>query len=168
MDETTLSLHPLLRRCWMKRGHQRKIPAAGQQKQYHLFGAFNYLTQQVIWLEAEKKNTATFQHFLEHFMQAVDPTKPVVLVLDNASYHHRAEAEAMLAFFEDDGLIACWLPPYCSDLNPIERFWEYLKAFACANKLFPAVSALVDSARSCLHMQHDLASPDHFLFLNTS
>ncbi len=73
----------------------------------------------------------------------------------------------MVAFFEDDGLIACWLPPYCSDLNPIERFWEHLKGFACANKLFPAVSALVDSARACLLNQNDFSHPDRFLFLNT-
>ena len=167
MDETTLSLQPILRRCWMKRGQQRTIPAAGQQKQHHIFAAFNYLTQAVIWLEAEQKNTACFLLFLEHFMRSVDPSKPLVLVLDNASYHHSEEAEAMLAFCEDDGLIACWLPPYCSDLNPIERFWQHLKAFACANKLFTAVSELVASARRCLLMQNDLPCPDRFLFLNT-
>lgn len=168
MDETTLSLQPLLRRCWMKRGQQRTVPAAGQQKHYHLFAAFNLVTQTVIWLEAEQKNTASFLLFLEHLMRAGDTTRPVVLLLDNASYHHSAEAEAMLAFFEDDGLLPCWLPPYCSELNPIERFWAHLKAFACANKLFVSVSALVDSARFCLRIQNDVASPDRFLFLNTS
>lgn len=152
----------------MKRGQQRTIPAAGQQKQYHLFAAFNYRTQTVIWLEADKKNSDTFLRFLEHLMRSLDATKPVVLVLDNASYHHSREAEAMLAFFEDDGLIACWLPPYCSELNPIERFWGHLKAFACANKLFASVSHLVDSARTCLLNQNNLASPERFLFLNTS
>jgi len=167
MDETTLTLHPLLRRCWMKRGQQRRIPAAGQQKLHHLFAAYQYLTQEVIWTDAETKNTDTFIHFLEHFMRKIDPTTPVVLVLDNASYHHSQAAEATLAFFEEDGLIPCWLPPYCSDLNPIERFWEHLKAFACANKLFASVMALVDSARRCLHNQNDLACPNRFLFLKT-
>jgi hypothetical protein len=28
-----------------------------------------------------------------------------------------------------------WLPTYCSDLNPIERFWRHFKDLACANKL---------------------------------
>ena len=167
MDETTLTLHPILRKCWMKRGRQRRIPAAGQQKHHHIFAAYNHLTQEVIWIDAETKNTATFLQFLEHFMATIDPTKPVVLVLDNASYHHSSEAEAMLACFEEDGLIACWLPPYCSDLNPIERFWEHLKGFACANKLFASVMALIESARRCLHNQNDLTCPDRFLFLKT-
>jgi len=96
MDETRLSLHPILRRCWRKRGQQRTIPAAGQQKHHHIFAAFNFVTQAVIWLEAEKKNTACFLLFLEHCMRSVDPSKPLVLFLDNASYHHSEEAEAML------------------------------------------------------------------------
>ena len=148
----------------MKRGRQRRIPAAGQQKQHHIFAAYNYVTQQVIWIEAETKNTETFIQFLKHFMVMIDPTKPVVLVLDNASYHHSQAAEAILAFFEEDGLIPGWLPPYCSDLNPIERFWEHVKAFACANKRFASVMALVDSARRCLLNQTDLAWPDASYF----
>lgn len=168
MDETTLTLHPVLRRCWMKRGQQRTVPAAGQQRHHHIFGAFNYVTQAVLWLDTTTKDTTSFLNFLEHLMSLLDLTKPVVLVLDNAAYHHSREAEAMLAFYEDDGLIACWLPPYCSDLNPIERFWLHLKGFACANKLFASVSALLDSVRRCLLNQNDLTSSNRFLFLNTS
>jgi transposase len=152
----------------MKRGQQRTIPAAGQQRHHHIFAAFNYVTQEVFWLDTATKDTTSFLSFLEHLMPLLEATKPVVLVLDNASYHHSREAEAMLAFYEDDGLIACWLPPYCSDLNLIERFWLHLKGFACANKLFASVSALVDSARTCLLNQNDLTNPDRFLFLKTS
>jgi len=118
----------------MKRRQQRMIPAAGQQKHHHIFAAFNYLTQTVIWLEAGKKDTTAFLCFLEHLMRSLDSTKPVVLVLDNASYHHSAEAEAMLAFFEDDGLIACWLPPYCSELNPCVYDRETTQVASCIGK----------------------------------
>ncbi|MCB0099471.1 MAG: transposase, partial [Caldilineaceae bacterium] len=83
------------------------------------------------------------------------------------SYHHSAAAEAALAFFEDDGLISCWLPPYCSELNPIERFWRHLKDFACANKLFASVLDLVASAVNCLLAQNDFNNSERFLFLKT-
>jgi hypothetical protein len=72
-----------------------------------------------------------------------------------------------LAYFEDDGLLVCWLPPYCSDLNPIERFWGHLKSFACANKLFASVTDLVASARRCLDNQNNFVATERFLFLNT-
>ncbi len=167
MDETTLTLHPVLRKCWMKRGEQRSVPAAGQQQHHHIFGAYNHVTGEVIWLDAEAKNTDAFIHFLEHFMATIDPSLPTVLLLDNASYHHSYAAEAALACFEDDGLISCWLPPYCSDLNPIERFWGHLKSFACANKLFASVTELVASARRCLDNQNNFVATERFLFLNT-
>lgn len=167
MDEVTLMLHPVLRKAWMKRGRQMAIPAAGQQQHAHFFGAYNWATDEVIWLDAPKKNTQTFTAFLEHFMQRVQGDKPIVLVMDNASYHHSAAAEAALAFFEDDGLISCWLPPYCSELNPIERFWRHLKDFACANKLFASVLDLVASAVNCLLAQNDFNNSERFLFLKT-
>lgn len=167
MDESTLTLHPILRKCWMKRGKQRRIPAAGKQQLHHLFAAYDYMTGQVFWTDAQTKNSEAFLSFLEALMPQVSASLPVVLVLDNASYHHSATAEAALACFEDDGLIPCWLPPYCSDLNLIERFWEHLKAFACANKLFASVRALLDSVRRCLVAQNDFTSSDRLLFLKT-
>ncbi len=167
MDETTLTLHPTLRKCWMKRGQQLSVPAAGQQRLHHLFAAYDYVTGCVFWLDAAVKDSKAFLRFLEHLMRLVTSSLPIVLVLDNASYHHSAYSEAALAFFEDDGLIPCWLPPYCSDLNLIERFWLYLKGFACANKLFASVSALLDSVRRCLDAQNDFNPSDRLLFLPT-
>ncbi|CAN5732090.1 hypothetical protein BH10CHL1_BH10CHL1_06400 [soil metagenome] len=63
MDETTLTLHPVLRRCWMKRGQQRTVPAAGQQRHHHIFGAFNYVTQEVLWLDTPTKNYDQLSEF---------------------------------------------------------------------------------------------------------
>jgi len=151
----------------MKRGKQLRIPAPGQQKLHHIFGAYNWRTDQTVWLGCEKKNTKTFVEFLEHFTASVITDRPVVLVLDNASYHHSAGAEAALALCEEEGVIIFWLPPYCSDLNPIERFWGFLKEWACANKLFASVLDLLASASNCLHNQNNLLSPDRFVFSKT-
>lgn len=167
MDETTITLLPFLRKCWMKKGHQTCIPTPGQQQWHHLFGAYNWRTDQVIWMAAAKKNTTSFIHFVEQLFANLNTDKPIVLVLDNASYHHSAEAEAAIAYFEDQALFV-WLPPYCSDLNPIERFWLHLKSFACANKLFTTVQAVLQSVMRCLAQQNDLAHPDRFLFSKSS
>jgi transposase len=73
-------------------------------------------------MPAAKKNSVTFCLFIEYLMQSIPEGKPIVLVLDNASYHHSQVSQAMLAYYEDRAMVF-WLPPYCSDLNPIERFW---------------------------------------------
>jgi hypothetical protein len=66
MDETTLSLHPPLRRCWMRRGQRKLIPAPGSPKYNHIFGAYNWRSAQVAYLTTERKNTDAFIAFLEH------------------------------------------------------------------------------------------------------
>ena len=65
----------------------------------------------------------------------------------------------------EDRLFPVFLPRYCPYLNPIERFWKYLKAVACADKLFADLNTLVASVEKILHQQNDLRSPSRFLLL---
>lgn len=150
----------------MRKGKQKRISTPGQQKWHHLFGAYNWRTDEVITMTAEKKNTASFCLFIEYLMQFVPDDRPIVLVLDNASFHHSRVSEALLAYFEDRSMVF-WLPPYCSDLNPIERFWRHLKESACANRLFKAIQDMVDSVDKVLAIQNDLTHSDRFLFSKT-
>ena len=112
------------------------------------------------------KNTIAFCAFIEHLMQSVPAGRPIVLVMDNASYHHSQMSKAMLAYFEDRSMTV-WLPPYCSDLNLIERFWKHLKDKACANRLFKQIQEVIDSVEKVLTIQNDLTHSDRFLFSKT-
>jgi transposase len=58
-----------------------------------------------------------------------------------------------------------WLPPYCSDLNPIERFWRHLKDLACANKLEDNLVEVVKAAERILCCQND---PESYLRFHVS
>lgn len=150
----------------MKRGHQKRIPTPGQNKWQHVFGALNWRTNELIFQISEKKNSITFCEFLEHLVTEVETNRPIIYVLDNASYHHSKMSEAMIAYFEDIA-VPMWLPVYCSDLNPIERYWQHLKAKACANRLFEKVQEVVDSVVNVLESQNDLASKDRLVFQKT-
>lgn len=164
MDETTLTLDPTLRACWTKIGHQKRIPATqpGEKQKRHLFGGYNWLKDTLTWTVARTKNSATFIDFLEELLIEKYPTGRVVLVLDNASYHKSASALAALSLFEHR-VMFIWLPPYCSDLNPIERFWRHLKDLACANKLQDNIESVVQSAETILREQNLPASDLRFL-----
>lgn len=117
-------------------------------------------------MNAKKKNTASFCDFIDHLMSATSGELPIVIVLDNASYHHSAESEAMLAYFEDRSMVF-WLPPYCSMLNPIERYWRHLKEKACSNCLFKTVEELLHSVDKVLAIQNDLNHSDRFVYSKT-
>jgi hypothetical protein len=163
VDETTVTLDPPLRACWMKIGQQKRIPATkpGAKQKRHIFGGYNWLKDTITWTTAITKNSAMFISFLEQLLIKQYPTGRVVLVMDNASYHKSASALAALSLFEHRVMVI-WLPPYCSDLNPIERFWRYLKDLACANKLEDNIEEVVRSAEIIMMNQNDPVSSLHF------
>lgn len=164
MDESTLGWLPVLVACWMKRGCQKHIPTPGQQQWRHLFGAYNWGTDEVIYQVANKRNSETFIAFLEHLVQQHSGERPLVLVLDNGSIHHSLASQAAFAVLEDR-MLPLFLPRYCSQLNPIERFWKYLKTSACANKLFVDMNALVASVEKILQQQNDFNCSSRFMLL---
>jgi len=159
MDETTLSLDPVLRACWMKVGQQKRVPmpANYQKRNCHVFGAYNWKSDEVTWTVADWKDSDQFIAFLEHLLIEKYPTQKVILVLDRASFHRSAAALAALSLFEHR-VQAIWLPAYCTELNPIERFWRHLKDLACANRLWSSLQELTQVVQKALHQQNN---PDY-------
>jgi transposase len=47
-----------------------------------------------------------------------------VIIMDNASFHRKTKLPLMA---ENCGYRAIFLPPYSPELNPIEKFWNWLK-----------------------------------------
>ena len=159
-----MSLHPPLRKCWMKRGQTKLIPAPGIQRWTHVFGAYNWRTDDVSWTIAPRKNSEAFITFLEHLMSECYPTQKVVLVLDNATFHtSRASLAAMSSFVHR--LQVVWLPKYSPFLNPIERYWLHLKNLACANKLYVDLDHLRQQVERSLMQQNLPNFNDRFSLL---
>ena len=131
-----MTLAPPLRAGWMKLNCQKRIPATqpGTRQKVHIFGGYDWVRDTLTWTSAARKNSTYFIEFLEHLLVDEYPIGRMVLGLDNASYHKRAPTLAALSLFEHRVLVV-WLPAYCSDRHPIERFWRHLKDLACANQL---------------------------------
>lgn len=163
MDETSVSLHPLLRRCWMKRGQRKLVAAPGSPQFVHLFGAYNWHTGTVLHQTHERKNSECFIEFIEHIMTSVPSEQKVVLVLDNASYHRSQASLAALSLFEER-LHVVWLPKYCPFLNPIERFWLHLKTLAAANHLYQGLEELSLAITQVIQQQNQSDFSDRLLF----
>ena len=49
------------------------------------------------------------------------PDEVLIILIDNAPGHTSHEIEF------PDNIILFFQPPYCPEVNPSERFWEYLK-----------------------------------------
>ena len=136
-------------------GQQKRIPLpANQQKKHcHVFGAYNWINNHIEWMIAQRKNSETFITFLEYLLVEKYPTGRLILVLDRASYHKSAAALAALSLFEHRVMLI-WLPAYCTELNPIERFWRHLKDQACANQLWSSLEEVTEKVEHLLHQQN--------------
>jgi transposase len=147
----------------MKRGQQKHIPATrpGSKQKRHIFGGYNWLADTITWTTAKTKNSDTFISFLEELLLKQYPQGRLVLVMDNAAYHKSASALAALSLFEHR-IMVFWLPPYCSELNPIELFWRYLKDHACANKLQDNIDEVVKAAVKIMTAQNCQTSDQKF------
>lgn len=159
MDEVSLDLEPPLHACWMKQGQQKIVPALqlGPKQHRHIFGAYSWNTDTISWQVAHWKNSKSFLAFLEYLLVECYPTGRIILVMDNVSYHKSAAVLAALSLFEHR-LLILWLPPYCPELNLIERYWKHLKQLACVNKLHNYIEEVVVSAEFILSQQNNPTS----------
>ena len=140
----------------MRKGQRTRIPAPGSQLALHVFGGYNWRSGQVSYTMAAHKNSDSFITFLEHLLSEY-PHQALVLVMDNASYHHSYAVQAALSIWADR-IQVIWLPKYSPFLNPIERFWLHFKQLAVANRLHRSVLELAETVDRVMAYQN---TPDH-------
>jgi transposase len=152
-----------VRRCWMKRAQQTRLPVHSDTRQLtHLIAALDWQSTQVHGLSVARKNSHHFMEFIEWLCLTVYPHQPLVIVMDNVSYHRSADVQALLALLTARVQVV-WLPKYSPDMNPIERFWLFLKNRTFANRLFPSLDALRDQLHRWLTIQNTTAHPARFV-----
>ncbi len=90
-------------------------------KAFWLYGAVEPATGESFFLEFSHVDSDCYQRFLDKFSQAY-PDSLNILQVDNGRFHKSKD------LIVPENIILLFQPPYCPELNPIERLWEYLKA----------------------------------------
>ncbi len=90
-------------------------------KAFWLYGAVEPATGESFFNEFSHVDTDCYQRFLDEFSQAY-PNSLNILQVDNGRFHKSKD------LIVPENVILLFQPPYCPELNPIERLWEYLKA----------------------------------------
>ena len=103
-----------------------KIPAAGEDEKFVVFGALDSATGQVCEQISPRKDEDAFAAFLAALLAALPPDEPAVLVLDNVGYH-KSHALRLQWQRLADHVEPFWLPAYAPQLNLMERVWRFLK-----------------------------------------
>jgi transposase len=90
-------------------------------KAFWLYGAVEPATGASFFLQFSHVDTQCYQKFLDEFSKAY-PDSLNILQVDNGRFHTSKD------LIVPENVILLFQPPYCPELNPIERLWEYLKA----------------------------------------
>jgi transposase len=119
-DESRFGLLTVRRRRLTARGVQPVGAVQHVFEWFYVYGAMAPTTGARFFLELPYLNAETFQLFVNTFAHAF-PDSLNVLLLDNSGAHTAQQltipANVRLVFF----------PPYCPELNPIERVWRDVK-----------------------------------------
>ena len=126
-----------------------RVPAAGEDQKFTVYGAVDYGSSQVLWQTSERKGEVAFIAFLDHLAETLPADEPVVVVLDNVGYHKshalrevwRRSAGRFQPFF---------LPAYSPQLNLIERLWRYVKQRLACHRWWNDLDHLMQATETLL------------------
>nr|WP_290228440.1 IS630 family transposase [Trichocoleus desertorum] len=120
-DESGFGLHTLIGRLITACGVK---PIGAWEyffKAFWLYGAAEPATGASFFLQFSHVDTECYQRFLDEFSQAYPDSLNIVQV-DNGRFH---KGQGLVV---PENIILLFQPPYCPELNPVERLWEHLKA----------------------------------------
>jgi transposase len=148
LDEVHFQQHGSRCRMWVAPEVREPVLLhAPTRKSIGYFGAVRLRDGKFIYAREEDKfNAQTCWQFLKQLRRKSLPTgKQVVIIIDNAKYHHALlhkawREEAMPGFRLD------FLPPYSPDLNPIERVWKLTRRLCLHNVYFSKLDQVSETA----------------------
>jgi transposase len=114
---------------------------APTRKSVALFGAVNLKGGQMITHFNNLFEAQSFLAFLKMLIRRRSHGKKMVVIIDNARYHHAAALKNWLHTHRAI-LELLFLPPYSPELNPIERVWKLLRRLCTHNEYFPELELL--------------------------
>jgi transposase len=123
------------------------------RKSVGVFGAVRVSDGCLVTNQEKTFNNMTFLQFLKKLLPHRQPDHKMVVILDNARWHH---AKALTPWLTEHKEIfrLDFLPPYSPDLNHIERLWKLTRKLCTHNRYF----ATIDSIAETVFHQFDLWS----------
>lgn len=146
-DECHFKLTLTIIRAWFLKGSFPEIKSPTDKFKMSVFGALG-MNGQLILEQSEIFNAITFQIFLEKIVieatvgvNSDGKRRKILLVLDNARYHHAKIIQPWLEEMKDV-IELYFLPPYSPDLNAIEMLWKKTRRAVTHNRFFESLDNL--------------------------
>lgn len=145
LDECHFQQHGSRIAMWMP--PEDKDPVllmAPVRKSISLFGAVCISDGRLVTRFEKKFDAMTFKHFLMQLLHHRKRGKKIVILLDNARYHHAVVLKPFL-LANKKYLRLEFIPAYSPELNPIERVWKLTRKLCTHNVYFEELAQLTES-----------------------
>jgi len=122
--------------CWQLRGRENTKAALANtgRRRLNIIGAINPVNlQPTVMLTEENCCVEVMEAFLEEIRSQYCTATNICIILDNARYQR---AYCVQRKAEQLNINLIFLPPYCPNLNLIERLWRYFKRKVMKNKYY--------------------------------
>jgi len=134
-DEARFGTHSKIGHGWYLKGSRTPVKVKLGYKNFYVYGAVNHFLGKSFSLLLPKVNSVCMNIFLQELVKNYEG-KEIILVLDGAGWH-KSKSLAL-----PSNVTLVFLPPYSPELNPVERFWLYIKHHAIRNKIYTTLAAL--------------------------
>lgn len=121
---------------WFKKGSRTQVKVKLGFKNFYLYSSANPANGKHFTLLMPNVDTACMNVYLEELSKEIKTD--FILIMDGAGWHKSKN----LIIPENIQIIL--LPPYCPELNPVERLWKYIKDNTIKNKVFETLQNLED------------------------
>lgn len=158
-DECHFQRNTTIVRAWFLKGTTPEIKSPPVREKISVMGALGMDNGQLITMKAEIFNAVSFKNFIMKVMKSAQTERKILLVLDNARFHHAIINKAFLESVKKK-IELMYLPAYSPELNPIESFWKKTRRCVTHNRYFESLA----EERQCLdHFFSKFRKPNDIL-----
>ena len=159
-DETRLGVRTISGKKITLKGVKPQQIKQWTYQYYYIYGLIEPVGGRSFFFEFSHLNSDCFERYLKKFSEEY-LNQIHIIQLDNAPFHTAQDLEI------PSNIILLFQPPYCPELNPIERLWEYIK-YKLRSQLFINLEDLKTKVANTLNFSsqetiRSLAGWDHIL-----
>ncbi len=135
-DESRFGTHSKMGHSWRKKGQRTQVKIRLGFENFYLYSSINPCDGKSFTLLMPNVDTACMNVFLEELSEEIK--EDFILIMDGAGWHKSKD------LIVPENIQIVLLPPYCPELNPVERLWKFIKDNTIKNKVFETLKNLED------------------------
>jgi transposase len=142
MDATHPQHNPVIGCGWIKRGKEHSICSNTGRRRLNINGAIDVETLSAQVRFDDTVDAASTIALFQQIEQANPHAPRIIVICDNARYY---KSRDVAAYLTTSRIQLEPLPPYCPNLNPIERFWKFFKGEVLRNRYYETFDEFRDA-----------------------